>query len=134
MKGFYFFLKWRHWMMDTCWHLVVNNWYVIELTTLMETSIFSLIKNWRIYFFLTSTDTEMKGLYSFIKWRHRIDYHTRANKGCSWLVAAPMRFHAKTHFLSVYYVTIWGQKQKFWFVGSSFIGAGTVINFSNNTW
>ena len=40
-------------------------------------------------------------------------YCTRANKGRSRLVAAPLRSHSKTHFLCVFYVTIWGPKQEF---------------------
>ena len=36
-------------------------------------------------------------------------YRTRANKGRSRLVAAPLRVHAKTQFLFVFYVTILGQ-------------------------
>ena len=34
------------------------------------------------------------------------DYRTRANKGRSRLVAAPLRNHAKMQFLCVFYVTI----------------------------
>ena len=33
-------------------------------------------------------------------------YRTRANKGRSRLVAAPLSNYAKTHFLCVFYVTI----------------------------
>ena len=39
-----------------------------------------------------------------------VKYRTRAIKGCSRLVAAPLSFQAKTYFLCVFYVVIWTQK------------------------
>ena len=37
-------------------------------------------------------------------------YRTRANKGRSLLVAAPLKFQAKSHFICLFYVVIRGPK------------------------
>ena len=39
-----------------------------------------------------------------------IIYRSRATNGCSQLVAAPISFQAKTHFLYVFHVAIWTPK------------------------
>ena len=52
-------------------------------------------------------------------------YHTRAIIGRSCLVADPLRFQAKTHFLCHFYVLILDSKHNFWAVTALYNGTST---------
>ena len=70
----------------------------------------------------------LENYWRFLK-NCKLHYRTRSNNGRSWLVAAPLRSHAKTHFYVFFMWQSEDQNKNFWIVGVPFIGAGTVIYY-----
>ena len=73
------------------------------LVTLLHLLIFEKLKT-------TYLMVQAQVCYKFVPLKHQSTYRNRATNRRSRLVAAPLSFQAKTHFLCVFYVVIWTSK------------------------